>query len=94
MPQIRAGLRFYTLFFKCTVYLRGCKLTRIPYHSVSAVGCSSGASPDDFVNALLVNGCVALWKVDTRQRGEGYVRLLTLQSLLQRLLARNEQKLL
>lgn len=33
-----------------------------PYHSVSAVGCRSCASPNDLIDALLVNGRIALWE--------------------------------
>lgn len=32
---------------------------QMPHHSISAVGCSSCASPNDLINALFVNGCIA-----------------------------------
>lgn len=60
-----ADRRYLTAHMR--VYLRDKQFTGL-YHSVSAVGCRSCASSNDLINALLVNGRIALWE---RDRGQG-----------------------
>lgn len=66
-PQCTVGLTGDTSLLTCVFTLRD-KQCVGPHHSVSAVGCRSCASPDDLINALLVNGRIALWE---RNRGQG-----------------------
>lgn len=61
VTAMRPGVDRRYLTARMCVYLTE-KQRAGPYHSVSAVGCRSCASPNDLINALLVNGRIALWE--------------------------------